>query len=156
MQLAGGPSEPSPTSSNAMRPHAATASTATTHAPRTRRVYPVPRRGCRSIDRAGRRGKGLRRRRFSITRCPMTFRDDHEAALERADAAERELERERDKSERTQDELEDTQAALERERAERKRLEGLVGVRKPDPVAREAPFAHKQLDPAWDPVRVIL
>ena len=49
----------------------------------------------------------------------MTFREDHDAAIARADALENELEDEREKAELAQ-------VQLEAERAERKRLEGLV------------------------------
>lgn len=91
----------------------------------------------------------------------MSFRDDHDAALARVEALEAELERERAK-------VAELAKQLDTERAERQRLERLVGVQMPNVRApgerapgssqrRESPFDRQPPDMVgfWLTVSVI-
>jgi multidrug efflux pump subunit AcrA (membrane-fusion protein) len=102
----------------------------------------------------------LRSSQFGITSAAVSFRDDHDAALARAEALEAELERERAK-------VAEREKQLEIERAERQRLEQLVGVQMPKVRApgervhssepSESPFARQPPDMVgfWLTVSVI-
>jgi len=80
----------------------------------------------------------------------MTYRNDHEATLQRADDLQNDLEREQEKSAELAEQTVRLEAELAAERAARTRLEAKLGARTPEPSAdRPRGLQERPHIPIW-------